>query len=246
MELTDDFQDIICENNLLTVAGFGSLLSLTSATSTFPDLQNFRMGYVRGFRRVFAHSCSIFFERGIARPETAEISSLSVEPHPDFEILVTLFEIDASNPETIKAFIDREHEFRFCAVTTRQFNSELEGDDDATAAEESRGREDRPAVICAMNTDENYRKTRCAPEEWERKYGKHGLTSIWRDDVLPCRVYLRHCVLAATKLGPIAEESFLDGTVLADRTTTIRQWLEQNPEIMSELPPPSLAQRYAG
>lgn len=64
--------------------------------------------------------------------------------------------------------------------------------------------------------------------------------------MLPCRIYMRHCVLAATKLGPLAERSFLDGTVLADRATTVRQWLEKNPEIMDELPPPSLAQRYAG
>jgi hypothetical protein len=26
---------------------------------------------------------------------------------------------------------------------------------------------------------------------------RHGVDSIWRDDVLPCRTYLRHCVLAA-------------------------------------------------
>lgn len=235
-ELTDDFADVICENNLLTVAGFGSLLSETSARSTFPELQNFRLGHVSGYRRLFGHGCSIFFDRGIARPETKEISSLSVEPHADSEIVVTLFEIDAGNPDVIRAFIQREHEFRFCAVVTHQVNR----------SNGSPAKEDRPAVICARNTDENYRQTRCPPEEWERRYGKHGLTSIWRDDVLPCRVYLRHCVLAATKLGSIAEASFLDGTVLADRTTTVREWLEKNPEIMDELPPPSLAQRYAG
>jgi len=235
-ELTDEFADVICENKLLTVAGFGSLLSETSARLTFPGLQNFRLGHVSGYRRLFSHGCSIFFDRGIARPKTNEISSLSVEPHADSEIIVTLFEINAADPDVIKAFIEREHEFRFCAVVTRQLK-----ESDGSPAEE-----DRPAVICARNTDENYRQTRCPPEEWERRYGKHGLTSIWREDVLPCRVYLRHCVLAATKLGPIVEASFLDNTVLADRTTTVRQWLEKNPEIMDELPPSSLAQRYAG
>jgi hypothetical protein len=236
-ELNDNFDGIVCDDNLLTVAGFGSLLSETSARSTFPELQNFRMGHVSGYRRVFAHACDIFFTRGIARPETKEISSLSVEEHHESEIVVTLFEIEAT-PDSIEAFIQREHEFKFCAVSTRQL------DDDGKLLLPAT--DDRPAVICARNTDENYRKTRCPPEEWERRYGKHGLTSIWRDDVLPCRVYMRHCVLAATKLGPIAEASFLDGTVLADRSTTVRQWLEKNPEIMDELPPPSLAQRYAG
>lgn len=41
-----------------------------SARSTFPDLINFRMGKLSGFRRVFAHVAPIFFERGIAKPET--------------------------------------------------------------------------------------------------------------------------------------------------------------------------------
>ena len=37
-----------------------------------------------------------------------------------------------------------------------------------------------------------------------------------RDDVLPCRLYLRHCVLAARGLGsPAALDSFLDSTFLA-------------------------------
>lgn len=41
-----------------------------SAKSTFPDLVNFRVAKLNGFRRVFAHVAPIFFEREIARPET--------------------------------------------------------------------------------------------------------------------------------------------------------------------------------
>lgn len=41
-----------------------------SARSTFPDLINFRIAKLNGFRRVFAHAAPIFFERGIAKPET--------------------------------------------------------------------------------------------------------------------------------------------------------------------------------
>ena len=67
-----------------------------------------------------------------------------------------------------------------------------------------------------------------------------------RDDVLPCRVYLRHCVLAAQKLGEAALDSFLDHTYLADRTTTVRQHLNTDPTIMAEKPPDSLSSRYSG
>ena len=72
-----------------------------------------------------------------------------------------------------------------------------------------------------------------------------------RDDVLPCRVYLRHCVLAAKKLSDqssseAAYNSFLDDTYLADRVTTVKTYLAQHPDIMYELPPPELAARYSG
>ena len=69
---------------------------------------------------------------------------------------------------------------------------------------------------------------------------------VCSDDILPCRVYLRHCYLAAKNLGKEAEDNFLDCTFLADRKTPIRTHLEQNPGIMDELPPPSLAERYCG
>ena len=50
----------------LLVAGFGSLLSERSARGTFPELSGFRVGTLRGFRRVFAHACDVFVKNGIA------------------------------------------------------------------------------------------------------------------------------------------------------------------------------------
>ena len=61
-----------------------------------------------------------------------------------------------------------------------------------------------------------------------------------------CRVYLRHCVLAARKLGVAALDSFLDHTWLASGSLTMRQWLELHPEILLEEPDATLAQRYGG
>jgi hypothetical protein len=61
-----------------------------------------------------------------------------------------------------------------------------------------------------------------------------------------CRVYLRHCVLAAKGFCPEAYDSFLDATYLSDRVTTVRQHLEAHPEILQELPPPELIGRYSG
>lgn len=41
-----------------------------SARSTFPDLINFRVARLNGFRRIFGNVAPVFFERGIAKPET--------------------------------------------------------------------------------------------------------------------------------------------------------------------------------
>lgn len=94
-----DFYQITSPDGLISISGFGSLLSGTpiaisiiiddrffcsflkyaircvlraenSARSTFPNLINFRVAKLHGFRRVFAHVAPIFFERGIAKPET--------------------------------------------------------------------------------------------------------------------------------------------------------------------------------
>ena len=64
--------------------------------------------------------------------------------------------------------------------------------------------------------------------------------------MLPADVYLRHCVLSAQKAGHEAYRSFLDDTLLCDRVTTLRQYLDANPEIMNVQPPPGLESRFNG
>nr|XP_018623423.1 uncharacterized protein LOC104087607 isoform X3 [Nicotiana tomentosiformis] len=218
LELSDefDFDRIVSSDGLISICGFGSLLSERSARSTFPDLINFRVGKLSGFRRVFAHVAPIFFERGIANLDTKEISSLSVESCEGETLIVTIFEIQRSE---IPAFIEREHEFRFLAV------------------------------ICTRYSDEEYLKTRCKGDKgiFFQQYGRYNIDKIWRDDILPCRVYLRHCVLAAQNLGDIAYDNFLDHTFLGDRRTTIREYLATTGSgIMEEEPPELLKNRYGG
>ncbi len=103
-----------------------------------------------------------------------QISSLSVEEHAGSELLVSVFEVEAT-PKAVAAFIQREHEFRFVVVRPEG----LEGGEEGSAAQ-------RAAVMCARNTDEAYRAARCPPAEWERRYAKHGLTHIWRCAVHAC------------------------------------------------------------
>ncbi|XP_078445127.1 uncharacterized protein LOC144714282 [Wolffia australiana] len=226
-----DFDPLLSSDGYISICGFGSLLSEKSARSSFPELRNFRVAILRGFRRVFAHAAPVFFERGIAKPETGEISSLSVEPCDGEILIVTVFEIHKSE---IPLFIEREHEFRFLAVLPE----ELDGTSFCS-----------PAVICSRYSDEEYFRLRCrgSKEVYYQRYGRYNIDKIWRDDILPCRVYLRHCVLAAKNLGDEAHNNFLDHTFIADRTTSIRRYLSsQQSDLMQEQPPPFLAQRYGG
>ncbi|GAB2294315.1 hypothetical protein Dimus_028525 [Dionaea muscipula] len=226
-----DFHKLVSPDGFISICGFGSLLSERSARSTFPDLIDFRVARLNGFRRVFAHAAPIFFERGIARPETMEISSLSVEPCEGEVLLVTVFRIQKTE---IPSFMKRELEFRFLAI----FPETLDGKPFTN-----------PAVLCARYSDEEFFNVRCkgSEEVYYQLYGRYNIDKIWRDDILPCRVYLRHCVLAAKNLGDAVCNNFLDHTYLGDRKTTIREYLATTGSgIMDEEPPNALKARYGG
>lgn len=221
----------------ITILGFGSLLSERSSRMTFPELENFRLGHVPNYRRVFSHPASIFFQRGIANLATLEISSLSAEYIKDHSGFVcSVFEVPNSgiveNGVPSQAFLEREEEFDIVTVPYVENDGTM-----------SKG------ILCTASTDEKYLK-RWGEEHFEKKYGQYGVSTIWgfaKDSLLrPCSIYLRHCVLASKSMGPVCHHSFLDDTFLVDRTTTIREYLQENPQVMTTEPPPDMAVRYGG
>mmetsp|Transcript_11684 Transcript_11684/g.18335 ORF Transcript_11684/g.18335 Transcript_11684/m.18335 type:complete len:132 (+) Transcript_11684:1203-1598(+) len=129
------------------------------------------------------------------------------------------------------AFYEREEEFFIASAPIEELDGTIK----------ERG------LICCAATDGDY-IARHGQEVFDSRYKSIGLDSIWHwpGKILPCRVYLRHCILAATKPGPEVRDNFLDNTFLWDRKTTIREWLAQNPSLMDELPPESLKARYSG
>lgn len=224
-ELGDTLSQLDDGSGWFTICGFGSLLSERSARSTLPGLRNFRKARIadgrrrRRWRRVFAHTADVFFERGIANPATREVASLSIERADDNDegdddvepMVVTAFEAP-HDPATIAAFVAREHEFRLVSVPL----------DDGSVA-----------VACARFSDDEYVRKRFNGDRtaFERRWGViwrdgYGNKTVWHDEsVLPCRLYFRHCVLAARALGE--EENFLRTTLLADRRTTAGEWLNR-------------------
>jgi hypothetical protein len=232
------------DEETITILGFGSLLSERSSRLTFPDLMNFRLGYVPNYRRVFGHPTSIFFRRNIANYETKQMSSLAVEPANEMGLVVSVFEVSNANMMTNGIpsieFLEREEEFDIVSVPYY----ELIPPNNTT-----RSTTTKMGIICAKSTDEKYLE-RWGKERFEENYGRYGINSIWTWSVdsglLPCSVYLRHCYLAAKGQNEICFNSFLDETFLVDRETTIRQYLDKHPEVLEVTPPPDLVDRYSG
>eukprot|EP00527_Entomoneis_sp_CCMP2396_P002770 CAMPEP_0198146240 /NCGR_PEP_ID=MMETSP1443-20131203/28301_1 /TAXON_ID=186043 /ORGANISM="Entomoneis sp., Strain CCMP2396" /LENGTH=269 /DNA_ID=CAMNT_0043810129 /DNA_START=161 /DNA_END=970 /DNA_ORIENTATION=- len=250
----------------ITIIGFGSLLSETSSRMTFPALTNFRLARVPGYRRVFGHPASIFFQRKIANMETLEISSLSVEyvsnDYPGF--VAAIFEVpndnyilntnndgnDNSAGEESSAvvpsqkYLEREEEFNFAQVPFVELNDGSGGVSHELAEESS-----KTGIICTKSTDQTYLE-RWGQDHFENFYGVYGVKTIWHwphdSGMRPCAVYLRHCYLAAKKMGPTCFNSFLDETFLIDRVTTVRAYVEKYPQVLDTQPPPELVIRYSG
>ena len=208
---------------------------------TFPELENFRLGRVPNYRRVFGHPASIFFERGIANLETKEISSLSAEPcqeHPGF--VCSIFEVPNNdmmkdNGVPSQAFLEREEEFNIVSGVAYH---DLD-DPNKTGT----------GILCTSSDDATY-LSRWGEEHFQKQYKQYGVDTIWgwkRDSGLrPCAVYLRHCYLAAKSMGDACFDSFMDETFLVDRETKLRDYVAENPQVLEVEPPPELVGRYSG
>lgn len=249
------------QSDQITILGFGSLLSPTSARLTFPSLQNFRLGRVPNHRRIFSHPASIFFQRNIANLETLEISSLSVEQYDGKGFICSVFEVpnnglsDTYNKNDkgwipSRAFLEREEEFDIVMVPYKEIGARDNQVPNQSITSISEDCSDLPmGVICRRSTDEAY-ISRWGQEHFNKQYKEYGVNTIWNweeeSGLKPCSVYLRHCVLASQRCGKDCHDSFLDETYLVDRKTTVREYLEMNPELMDSEPPEELKHRYGG
>lgn len=231
------------DEEFITVLGFGSLLSETSSRLTFPDLKNFRLGRVANYRRVFAHPASIFFQRGIANLDTLEMSSLSVEKdHGNPGFIVSAFDVPKKdmmqNGIPSRDFLVREEEFSIVVAPFTEIGTD--GTENAISNE---------GVICTRSTDTAYIE-RWGIDHFNRQFRQFGVDTIWNwpenSGLRPCPVYMRHCYLAAKRMGNLCFNSFLDETYLVDRKTTIRDYIQQHPNVLEVAPPPELASRYSG
>ncbi|MBR9867948.1 MAG: gamma-glutamylcyclotransferase [Oceanospirillales bacterium] len=202
---------------MISVVGYGSLLSECSARQTVPALQNFRLVRVPGFRRIFNKVGIVFLSRHGADSKSLHLASCSTQPFEGSEIICSQFECSA---EDFVELYEREHRFRWIEVETV-----LSGRTRTP---------DVPSVgrMCTGYDDLEYRLNKCVtPQEYELRVGRYYTGPIWRDDILPFPRYLAFCLQAAASQGDAVLDNFLDSSFLADGRTSIRTYLQQTPEL---------------
>lgn len=245
------------DGTTITILGFGSLLSEKSSRLTFPNLTNFRCVRVPNYQRRFAHPTSIFFQRKIANLRTLEMASLSCDYQSNHSFIATAFDIPVSdmidtttNAYTPKAeFVHREEEFAIIPVPYLELpETQKDANDNIGAA---LSKKSKVGMICAKSSDEIY-MAKWGPDHFQIRYQQYGLSTIWNYpttfvSIKPCTIYLYHCYKASQNMGDECHNSFLDDTYLVDRTTTLRQYLNDHPTLFQNLQiPPELQDRYCG
>jgi len=204
---------------MISVVGYGSLLSEHSARQTVPALDNFRLVRVPGFRRIFNKVGVVFLSRHGAAPDSLFLASCSTEVSADSEIICSQFECSA---EDFVELYEREHRFRWIEVDTVSLTGEI-----------TRGR------MCTGYDDLEYRLNKCiTSQEYEVRVGRYYTGKVWRDDILPYPRYLAFCLQAAESQGVAVLDNFLDSSFLADGVTSIRCYLEldadtENPQLQN-------------
>lgn len=192
---------------LITIIGFGSLLSESDARRTCPNLKNFRYGRVPGYARVFGKVDSN--ETDYSKPQIANWAFFEAEGH---ETLVTLFEIPE---EEYEAFVEREMDYHLKSVKYIELDTAAEGQGIACCAFKSNAE--------FMEYLQNQPLQR---QLYDERYQHKYRGEVWRNDILPRNKYLAFCLEAARNIHEKYVDNILNQSYLADRETTIKSYLK--------------------
>lgn len=220
----------------VTILAYGALLSETSSRLTFPHLTQFRHVRVRGYRRVFGHPHLFLLREGLLENASQQPwygASLSAEPDAAASFVAAAFDVVLDDAQRAD-FVRREPEYHIASVPFYAL------DDDQQALGHG--------VICLASDDDDL------PADLVGSLPPTERGRVWhwpRDSnvLLPAHVYLRHCLLAVQKekQGAAAYTSFLHDTFLADRSTTLADYLQTHETtVMASRPPERLATRFGG
>ena len=259
----------------MKIVGFGSLLSPSSAATTFSAIRDFGVARVRNFARCFNHPSPRFFFQNdlVDSPHSKEVSSLDVIFSPGASTLVSIFDVPE---EDLPAYYERECRYYIIRVVV-----EVLGEVEETSGERSVLEESEALMCCSflgIDAMQAYAKsggqlcvagsapdTRNTAEEEEKEeqeekaeeYLCHPVQTIVRTpdsfptycaEVLPNRYYLKHCYVAASRLGDDVLLNFVEESYLGDESTPLRELLEQAEwkDFVHKTPWPTHFPRYCG
>ncbi|MGB1077129.1 MAG: hypothetical protein ACPG05_02395 [Bdellovibrionales bacterium] len=197
----------------ITILGLGSLLLEEWAKKTCPNLTNFRLAKIQGYKRIFNKTDS-FLVRNDLKPENSiAYACLSAVPSNDTpEMIVSSFEIPLSE---WAPFVQREFEYRLIQTAFTEIETEEKG----------RG------VLCVgdyKNDQECEHIVNADPlrlERWKQFRAKYN-GPMWRYDLLPEPEYLKTCLDTARKCGDDVFDNFVDTTFTGDGRS-IRTYLKE-------------------
>lgn len=199
---------------MISVVGFGSLLSERSARDTVPGLSDYRLVKVSGYRRIFNKVGIVFIAGQGQSAESLEVSSCSTEPCEATTIICAQFECPL---DQFVELYEREHRYRWIEVSPVGLD----------------GAPQPAARMCSRYSDLDYRLNKCVTEqEYHERVGRHYRGVIWRDDILPFPRYLKFCLVSAAGHGREVLDNFLDTSFLADGRTSVRQYLNERPDLI--------------
>jgi len=226
-------------SQVVTLLGYGALLSESSSRLTFPDLSNFRHVRVKHHKRVFAHPHLFLIKEGLVDPiSSLHLATLSAESSDDDSSFVAAaFDVVLTDEQRVD-FVKREPEYDIVSTPYYDINC----DDDGNYQPHGKG------IICLASKDSNLSDIDYLHAISTKLKDKGGIWHWPRDSgLLPANIYLRHCLLAVQKAGGVAYSSFLEDTYLVDRKTTLKEYLDKHDDmVMASRPPPHLAARFGG
>ncbi len=262
----DTFPDAL-KKAQVTILGYGSLMSESSAKLTFPHLTNFRYVKVTSMKRLFIHPHLFLLSEGLIDPnETLKLASLSVEQTDDMNdsFIAVAFDVTLDDNQR-RDFVQREKAYNIISTpyfpipinlvvdskTTFTSGANDDNDDDNDDDIDDDNDDDvfptpeGEGVICVASKDTELPNSVKIHDSLKDRGG------IWHwpkdSGLLPASIYLRHCLLSLEKVGGIAYDSFLHDTYLADRKTSLMSYLEDHrEEVMSSKPPSHLSTRFGG
>lgn len=218
------------------IFGYGSLMDTRSAQATMPNARNFRPAVLFNYQRVFSLVSIAAIRNGNSRRDTLEMAALAIRPHAGACVKGVAFDIPGGEFEAYK---EREHRYHAMQVMA---------DELPPAAVDGAPGSKVTCWTVVEQTDDAYRaKMTGGDAEWQQRVGQYYNDGpLWgRDDIFPLRGYLADVVLAAHSCGDASWlVNLLDGCLLADGVTTVREYLtavgqERFPSLVHLLPRPS-------